>query len=198
MKKSILVSLAVTAALIVCNFPMAAQPPQMERGRQTPTAEQRAAQQSGIFRRELNLTGKQYKKVYRLYLKKFEKMYPEMSGNMPQGPGDGRPGEGRPGEGRPGNGPGGGPPPGGRPAYNAVGQPGAGARGPSVTEPEKDKDIAARRKKMEKVLDQGQFRKWTVMERELLERERMMFGTGDRGGRPEGPVRHDGGRNGRR
>lgn len=190
MKKPLFFLITVTIALLAMNFPLAAQPP---RGagpdRETLTAAQRADRQTEIFRRELGLDRKQYKKVYNLYLKKFEKMYPGLSGDMPPG-------------GRRGNGPGGnssmgrpqgGPPSGGRPAYNAAGQPGREMRVELRLQPEKEKDITTRRKKMEKILDPGQFRKWAVMERELLEHERIMFdrmdghGDGHNGpGRPGG------------
>lgn len=175
--------------LAVClsvNFGIAAQQP---RKVQPLTAAQIAEQRTEIMGKELGLTEKQQKKVYSINLRQAEKrqsqtapqQHPGMrngglGGGMPPGGGM-RGGMGSPGGGRGmvggrgemthgGSSPGGSPHMGGERPDKPIP---AAAHGGFFEEPEKE--VAARGKKMKKILSPEQYSKWLNMENEHRRRE---------------------------
>lgn len=165
----------LSAALICASTSAAAQ-------KKAQTPENIATHRANEMKKQIGLTGKQYQKVYRLFLKE-EELRKEQTGKdrRPQRPQGERPENGmRPEGGRPGGqggfGPGhqgGRPPMGGRPGGAQGGRgpemggrpggPGAG-HGPEMSGPSKDPDSAEYIKKadkqLKKILSKEQYRKW--------------------------------------
>lgn len=154
--------------------------PQRNEIRPPVSAEDAATRKTGILRSELSLTDKQYKKVYKLYLKQAEQATAPISSQgkpMAQGMGGPRPGGVRPGGGGmggPGGGMGG---PGGGMGGPGGGMGPGGGHGPGQTglqprsdEPyfEAEKEIAARDKKMKRILSADQYAKWKPWEQRDL------------------------------
>ena len=135
------------------------------------------------MRGELNLDDKQYKKVYKVYLAQAKKAQSAMQssstgvfpGGGPGGMRGGAPG-GMPDGGMGMDGPGGGMPvggmgmPGGGQGGRMGGQrpngPPSGMNRPGRVYEESEKDVAARAKKMKKILTDEQFPRWQRMENE--------------------------------
>lgn len=119
--------------------------------------------------KELGLTQKQAKKIYKLIYEELSEMMPEAntekpSGSMQGGPGGGRPGM-RPQGGRPGN-------PGmtgqDRPGMN---QPRSREGLEGLSDSQRFERQENREKKYAKILTEEQFRRWKHMENERLSRE---------------------------
>ena len=166
---------------------------QPQRGELTAlSVEESARRKTEMLQQELGLSQKQYKKVYKLYLKQARKAESANQGetrpsgmSMNTAGGGGRPGGG-------GMGPGGGPPSGGggRTGSMGGGRPGSAGGGemtpgqgmvrtgaPRASEPyiEPEKDIEKRASKMKNILSSEQFRQWQVWEREDLTRQATQF-----------------------
>lgn len=137
-----------------------AEPPQ----RMTP--EQIATRKTEHLNRELGLTEKQFKKVYKIYLKQAQTLQGEMESRFAERMESGRPPMGGPG------GPGGGMRPGpGGPDMRGE-RPEGMPRGmmPGISMEESEKDLAARDKKMKKILSEDQYAKWRKLESQMEER----------------------------
>lgn len=155
-------------------------------GPQRISAEDKATQKTEMISERVYLTDKQYKKVYKLYLKQardFENSLTATGGRMQQGP-EGR--DGGPGGGMRGGGPGGGMQGGGLGGMRGGGMPGGspGGRGgdgfdgkpggehrqmPSDSGPyeEAEKNVQKRDRKMKKILSPEQYAQWSVVEKEM-------------------------------
>ena len=182
-------SFIVAACMLVCYLwivqMVAAQPRERETTHRQPTLspEKTAERKTDILRKELNLTDKQDKKVYKLYLNQAKKA---ASAGQGQGSdsshgmngGSGRPGGGmgmpgggggNPGGmgGRPGNPPGGG----GEMGMMEGERPNRSPGNRTVQYTESEKDIAQRDKKMKKILAADQYAKWSAWERRELSKE---------------------------
>lgn len=134
--------------------------PKKEHFREIPNPEKTARKGAEHLKKELDLTEKQYKKVYKLLLKEqrelFEKRFqrPEMPGGMPgRGP---RPHDG-------------GMPPMGGPRPEGEGMRGMpmGA-GPKEKQEDLQKRIEKKNKKMKKILTEAQYDQWLGMKQKPL------------------------------
>lgn len=173
MKKSFLLFLFITAI----GWATQAQRPPVEFD-----PERIAQMQTDMLDKELSLTKKQRKKVYKLYLKQAKEMQSMMRANHPgvrppmMGGGRGPGGMGG------GRGPGGGRPGGGRPSMNHGQQPsfdhntlenaGTTPNERQMIPEESDEQIEALEKKMENILKPDQFTHWQEVEQERRQKEK--------------------------
>lgn len=180
MKKILLVAAAVFMSISAMTAQDRPQGPGGERPKQT-TPKERAQMQADRLNKELNLTEKQYKKVYKAILNR-EK---EVANLMPQG----RPGGMRPGRMRPGGmGSGGVRPP--------EGMNGQRPRNTEMNSTQEQVKASRERcdKKIKKVLSDEQYAKYEELEaqrqKEMMDRMRKMRGgqnRGPQGQRPQQP-----------
>ncbi|MDR2920419.1 MAG: hypothetical protein LBV72_13780 [Tannerella sp.] len=168
MKKSILLFLFIT----VIGWTMQAQRPPIEHD-----PEKIAQMQTDMLDRELSLTKKQRKKVYKLYLKQAREMqagmkagHPDIAPPMMMGGGREPGGMGGEGERRPDRGPGGGPDMGHRqqapPDRNGLNDASPMPGEKQMINEESPEQIEALEKKMQKILKPNQFVYWQKAERE--------------------------------
>lgn len=193
-RKVFLITAAGAVIIAVSTTVSTAQPPQNGRSPERPamnagrpaetTPEESARRKTDILQEELELDGKQYKKVYKLYLKQANKelsssrspQNSEFSGGMSGGQGSGM----GPGGGMQGG------PPSGMGMSGGGRQPSMGGGMPEGSDPrmqsermqnvsgknmdgpylEGDKEIAAKEKKMEKILSPVQYSKWLHWEQD--------------------------------
>lgn len=158
-------------ALGTATMPVSAQPdrPQPAAERKQPEPEQIARRKSDLLAAELQLTDKQNRKVYKIYLQQAKKSSKNLETDRPAFQ-EGRRPDGPPQGGRRPQGP----PPGnadrgghGPQQSGDAGRPGMQHR-PANSMPvmESDKEIAARDKKMRKILSSEQYDKWSRWERQ--------------------------------
>jgi len=154
----------VAASILMLSIGLSAQP---EGVRPAPpkqmTPEEIAKKEADMMMSELNLTDKQYKKVYKLIKKDHEyrqsQMKQQFGEGMPPmggGPGMGGPGMGNPGMGGPGGMGGGRPPQGEMGARPEGGFPGMGPREDVITEEYLEKQD----QKLKEILTAEQYSKW--------------------------------------
>lgn len=175
MKKSFLLFLFITAI----GWTIQAQRPPIEFD-----PERIAQMQTDMLDKELSLTKKQCKKVYKLYLKQAKEMQSTMGANRPgarppmmmgggRGPGGMGGGRGPGGGGRPG---------GGGPGMSHGQQPSFDNNTPRNDEPvpderqmipeESDEQIETMEKKMQKILQSDQYVHWQEVEQERRQQEK--------------------------
>lgn len=186
-------------AACVISLPAAAQQPRhdgerpREERRVSATPEQLAQEKTDFLKDRLNLTEKQVKKVYKLYLQQAKKASSVREGSHggpgPEGMEGGFGGGPRRGgmQGPPsggGHGPGQGPRGGMRPGGSREGDAAPEMRAQSQPAFETDEEIAARNKKMKKILTSGQYEQWSAWDRE--ERMRRLREPWNGEGMPEG------------
>ncbi len=143
--------------------------------REVPSPEKNARRMTDEMKRELKLTDKQYEKLYDLHLKEEKERFSAMQGQQQTGqrpPREGGPGGGgRPpmGGGQPPMGGGGRPGGGGQPPAGGFGQ-GESPRAPkdAPTDEERQKAMAARDKKIKKILTPEQYEKWETIEKKRV------------------------------
>ena len=176
-------TLFLFAATVIFSTEVKAQPPVKEKFEPATIAQKRTDE----LDRQLNLTEKQYKKVYRIILSQEKERFnniPQFDGNMPGGMPGGPMGGGMPGGmhgGMPGGMPGG-PMGGGMPGSMPGGMPG----GQMPDGPMPDIDISAFEAKLKKILTEEQFSKWEVMQMAEMEKMRNDKNHRDvKNGRPE-------------
>ncbi len=173
MKKLFFTTLACTAAVVMA----LAQPAPGGRGpgpRATP--QQVAQRKTHSLSKELELTDKQRKKVYKIYLAQAQKLAPDASSHPGGGPsrqgygpgghpgGSGGPMEGGRGPGMGGGQRGEGRPEGMRPPMGAERQEGDRSA-PELVVEEPTRDIVRRDKKMKRILDARQYARWQELEK---------------------------------
>lgn len=162
-------TLWLLTACLTCGFaPVQAQeqqpdPEQKQLPREIPSPEKNAQRMTDRMKEELQLTDKQYKKIYKLNLKEQKKMFEAREeGGMQRPPMGERPdrGDARPfGDGGMGPGPN---MAGGRPPMGGPGGPGA----PRMTRDSAEelrKAAASKEKKIKKILTEEQYAKWQEM-----------------------------------
>ena len=173
---SVAISLILMGMPFLCSAQVEQQPQMQER----PSAKQMAEAQAKRLEKELQLTEKQYKQVYSLYLEEQKLRESLMSsgpmGGMPEGAGPGGPGMGRPGMGGPGMGnPGMGGPGMGNQGGPVMGRPGGDGKKmgppngmPAMADIENSTEMQQfqqkKEKKMRKILTEQQYSIWEAQE----------------------------------
>lgn len=151
------------------------------------TPERMAAGRTEYLTRELKLDDRQAKKVYKIYLKQAEKLlggmesrsFGEMGGRPPMGGPGGGMGPGRDT----------GPVPGG-PGMREGRPSGPGPQGMAVPPAEEsEKELAARDRKMKKILSADQYAEWRRLESRMEERRMRGMNVRPGEGMPEPPTR---------
>ncbi len=161
--------------------------------REIPSPEKNAQRRAGEMKKALNLTDKQYNKIYKLYYKSEKKLSQSSSSNNRMGS---RMGMGGPGGGMGGN-------------MSAPSQDGSNGKRPAMDETamkeqmekiEKQKTAAQEKinKKMKKILSEDQYSSWQEMEqkRQDMEKQGMKRRDNRPGNRPTPPDRNMNGENG--
>lgn len=155
-------TLFLFAATVIFSTEVKAQPPVKEKFEPATIAQKRTDE----LDRQLNLTEKQYKKVYRIILSQEKERFnniPQFDGNMPGGMPGGPMGGGMPGS-----------------------MPGGMPGGQMPDGPMPDIDISAFEAKLKKILTEEQFSKWEVMQMAEMEKMRNDKNHRDvKNGRPE-------------